>query len=132
MIKNELNAAGSQRSITPGIDRRIAPRAELDVGVGFYSDTNFYTGFTEDVSEGGLFVATHVLEPIGTVLKLTFTLPGGPQIIAVGVVRWVRDPRNHDADTAPGMGVQFKALQQEHLHLIREFVALREPLFYVD
>lgn len=114
----------------PGIERRTASRVDLCVGVGFQSDTNFYAGFTEDLSEGGLFVATHMLQPLGTELALTFSLPNGYEISTVAIVRWVRDPRNHDDDAVPGMGVQFNALSSADLDMIRQFIALREPIFY--
>ena len=130
MDDHEISGARPAHGRVPGIERRTAPRVEVDVAVGFRSESNFYTGFTEDVSQGGLFVATHVLRPIGTVLQLTFALPTGPEITTTGVVRWVRDPHDYHDDARPGMGVQFTDLDQEHEALIREFVALREPLFY--
>lgn len=113
------------------VERRAAPRVDLNVGIGFRSDSNFYTGFTSDLSEGGLFVATHMLQPIGSELTLTFALPTGSEISVRGTVRWLRDTHDYSAATPPGMGIQFHALRVEDLERIREFVALREPLFYV-
>lgn len=112
------------------IDCRSTPRIDLRVGVGFRSDTNFYTGFTDDLSSGGLFVATHALQPIGTSLTLTFFLPGGREIVTVGVVRWVRDTRDYNDDAKPGMGIQFRGLKSEDADAIRAFIALRDPIFY--
>lgn len=114
-----------------GSERRQNTRVALCVEVGFHSDHNFYAGFTEDISEGGLFVATHMLKDIGTELALSFTLPNGHAIIATGVVRWLRDPHDlHAADAVPGMGIQLKGLEPGDLDVIREFVALRDPLFH--
>jgi len=113
-----------------GVERRVAQRVDLSVGVGFRSDSNFYTGFTSDISEGGLFVATHMLQPIGSELGLTFALPTGPEITVRGLVRWLRDPHEHSTDTPPGMGVQFQGLEGTDLERIRAFVAMREPLFF--
>ena len=114
------------------IDRRATPRVELCVGVGFSSETNFYTGFTEDLSAGGLFVATHALLPIGTSLNITFWLPDGHEVTTVGVVRWVRNTRDYNDDAGPGMGVQFRGLRADDADAIREFIALREPIFYAQ
>src|SRR5690606_20171164 len=36
-----------------------------------------YTGFTEDVSEGGVFVTTYRLAPVGTRVDLELSLPNG-------------------------------------------------------
>lgn len=56
------------------VERRDLRRVQLNVGVGFRGDASFYTGFATDISEGGLFVATHMLQPIGSQLTLTFAL----------------------------------------------------------
>lgn len=130
MGHHDIGGASEPGAGVPGIERRVAPRIELHVGVGFHSDTNFYTGFTEDISEGGLFIATHVLRPIGTVLQVTFALPTGDEITSDCVVRWLRDPHQHSDDAVPGMGVQFLGLDEAQEALIREFVSVREPLFF--
>ena len=113
------------------IERRTAQRVELHVGVGFRNASNCYTGFTSDISEGGLFVATHMLQPVGSELSLTFALPTGPEISARGIVRWLRDPHDRNASTPPGMGVAFQSLRAEDHERIRELVATRSPRFYV-
>jgi len=130
MVDHDVGSADGTRSIVPGIERRTAPRIGLCVGVALHSDSNFYTGLSEDISQGGLFVATLVLQPIGTLLTLTFCLPTGHEIVAEGVVRWIRDPHDYNNDAVPGMGVQFCALGDDQEHLIREFIAVREPLFF--
>jgi uncharacterized protein (TIGR02266 family) len=109
---------------------RQSPRVAMCVEVGFQSDSNFYAGFTEDLSDGGLFVATHMLQEIGTELTLTFTLPNDYEVRAVGVVRWLRDPHDLNADTRPGMGIQLRELSQDDQAMIREFLTLRDPLFH--
>jgi len=115
-----------------GVERRAAQRVDLNVGIGFRSDSNFYTGFTADISEGGLFVATHMLQPIGAELTLTFALPTGPEISVRGIVRWLRDTHDYNPAIPPGMGVQFQGIANADADRIREFVALREPLFFVS
>jgi uncharacterized protein (TIGR02266 family) len=98
------------------------------LGVGFESDSSTFSGVTSDISEGGVFVATHTLPPIGCEIDLRFSLPSGPELHARGVVRWLRD--SHDADSAPpGIGVQFSALAEHELTLIRAFVDECEPAF---
>lgn len=113
-----------------GAERRQNTRVALCVEVGFLSESNFYAGFTEDISEGGLFVATHLLKDLGTELTLKFTLPDTLEITAVGVVRWLRDPHDAHSDAVPGMGIQLRDLSPKDLEVIREFIAVREPLFH--
>jgi uncharacterized protein (TIGR02266 family) len=113
-------------------DRRRHPRVELESEVTFESDNNFYTGFAEDISEGGLFVATYQLQARGTDVEIRFTLPDGHVVHTVGVVRWLRDPLDANRDAPPGMGVQFEHLLEEDRRAIQQFIQARAPLFYDD
>jgi uncharacterized protein (TIGR02266 family) len=111
-------------------ERRTAPRVGLCVEVGMQTDSNFYTGFTEDISEGGLFVATYKLLPAGSEIALTLTLPDGAEFRVTAVVRWVRDPRDPNSDMRPGMGVQFVNLEPQDHETIRTFIKMRDPMFF--
>jgi uncharacterized protein (TIGR02266 family) len=110
--------------------RRRHDRGPLEVEVTLESDHNFFAGFSENVSEGGLFVATHALRSIGATVALTFRVPNREQPIEVSaVVRWVRV--YHEAsDAPPGMGLQFIGLDAEDAAAIRAFVEHRAPLFW--
>ena len=104
-------------------------RVPVCLGVGFESESLTFTGVTSDISEGGLFVATHTLPPIGCEIDLRFSLPAGPELRARGVVRWLRD--SHDTDSSPpGIGVEFSALAEHDLTLIRAFIDQSEPSFF--
>ena len=94
------------------------------------SESNFYTGFSDDISEGGLFVATYSLLPVGARLTVSFGLPSGEEILAEAEVRWVRDPMLGDMSLSPGMGVRFTSLAPEQLTAIRKFMDVRQPMFY--
>lgn len=113
-----------------GAERRVRERKRLEAEIGFYSDSNFFTGFTEDLSEGGVFVATYDLQPIGTEIDVEFTLPGGQEVKVRGQVRWLRDPMEETPGLFPGMGVQFQTVAPEALAAIQEFIGNRAPLFY--
>jgi uncharacterized protein (TIGR02266 family) len=118
---------------TPSADeRRAYKRIELAVDIDFIGQDNFYTGFTEDISEGGLFVATYELKPLGTEFDLVFSLPDGYEVKARAVVRWLRDPHNITEDSHPGMGLQFTEVSPEHRRAIESFTRQREPIFYAD
>ena len=110
-------------------DKRCAARADLEVDVSLYSETQFFAGLTEDVSEGGVFIATYETLPQGTEIQLAFTLPNGHAVRTVGVVRWLRGV---GASTGPGMGVQFQSLHQTDLAAIVSFVRHRPPLLWED
>lgn len=102
----------------------------LTADVSLYSDTNFWSGYSEDVSEGGLFVATYTPHPIGTQLEVTFELPTGHAIRTRGEVRWTRETQ--ESGPRPGMGIRFLELSAEDLVAIRKFVKHRAPMFWDD
>lgn len=119
-------------SLPAGAERRAAPRLAIEAEVGFQSETNFFTGFTEDISTGGLFVATYDTLPMGSKLSVNFTLPDGRLISVEGVVRWIREFNEMTPDTVPGMGVQFESLSAEDEETIRSFIEERSPLFFEE
>ena len=138
----EVDALGEEPLRSEATIRSVAPHSEasarrehsrfavdLDVTVG--SDHNFYAGFAENLSAGGVFIATHKLKPVGSKIELTINLPDGAQLKTEGEVRWVRVFNEH-SDTPPGMGVKFSELPSESLALIQSFLARRDPLFFDD
>ncbi|MBN1655165.1 MAG: TIGR02266 family protein [Deltaproteobacteria bacterium] len=115
-----------------GRERRKHQRVALETEVTLQGTSNFYNGFTEDISCGGLFLSTYCLEPIGTKIDLAFTLPNGYVVRAPGRVRWLRDIRDPEDDTAPGMGIMFEDLKAEDKIEIEAFIKARSPIFYDD
>jgi uncharacterized protein (TIGR02266 family) len=113
-------------------ERRQAPRIAIEAEVGFQSETNFFMGFSEDISTGGLFISTYDIRPIGSVINLNFTLPDGHLISVDGVVRWVREYNETTPDTSPGMGIQFDGLGPEDKEAIHLFIEERPAIFYDD
>jgi len=120
---------GAPRQV-PHDPRRSTRRLPLDVDIGFQSDTNFYVGFSEDVSEGGLFIATYDFQPVGTAMRVNFTLPDGHVVSVAAMVRWVREANPTTSEVMPGMGVQFSELKGEDRDAIHRFLRRRAPLFY--
>jgi uncharacterized protein (TIGR02266 family) len=115
------------------IQRRRHERAHLATELNWFSGSNFYTGFTQDISEGGVFIVSYLTEPVGTEVTLELGFPGAVEIRATGIVRWVREPRDISDETEPpGMGIQFINLSDEDRLLIHEFVDNRAPLFHPE
>jgi uncharacterized protein (TIGR02266 family) len=112
--------------------RRRAARYSVDLDVTMSSDHNFYAGFAENISSGGLFVATYVKRPRGDRMEIVLNLPGMPEPIrAVGEVRWLRD-FSEQSNVPPGLGVRFVELPEAAAVAIETFLKGREPLFYDD
>lgn len=116
----------------PGPEGRQAKRVPMQAQIDFGSDSNFYSGFSTNISDGGVFIATVNVMPLGTHVDLSFTLPSGQAVHAKGVVRWVREVNDKLPDAFPGIGVQFQELPEEAHDAIHGFVAEREPMFYPE
>ena len=96
------------------------------------SEHNLYAGLAENLSAGGLFIATHKLQKVGSKIELSLRMPGSDEEFAVvGEVRWVR-LYNEQSDTSPGLGVRFLELPPGAAAAIERFLAQREPLFFDD
>ncbi len=108
-------------------ESRRHPRHAVEIEVGIESDSNFFVGFTENMSADGVFVATYAVKPIGSRLAVSLTLPAGQVLHLKGTVRWQRAA---STDGWPGMGVQFESVSPEDEAAIRKFLSVREPLFY--
>lgn len=110
-------------------DRRRAERLALNAEVTLQSETIFFTGLTENLSEGGLFVSTLSPPPIGELVHLKVTAEGGIEVEVRGHVRWHR----RDADGSwTGCGIQFHELDPRAARVFSNLMAKlrREPLLY--
>lgn len=112
--------------VPSGPPKEVRLRAVVD----FESDTNFFIGFANDIRQGGLFVATLFRVARGTKVEVEFSLPGGSELKATGIVTWRREGNYRDKDVFPGVGVQFLDLPERVAAEIAAFVAKREPLFF--
>src|SRR5262249_25746610 len=129
--REEATFSQKQDSVTPD-NRRRAPRYSVDLDVTMSSDHNFYAGFAENISSGGLFVATYVQRPKGDRMEIKLNLPGIPEpICAIGEVRWVRVFPER-SNVPPGLGIRFVELPDVAREAIERFLKDREPLFYDD
>jgi uncharacterized protein (TIGR02266 family) len=116
----------------PRGQRREHPRYSVDLDVSLGSDHNFYAGFAENLSAGGVFIATHVVKPVGERIEISIRLPDREAPIeAVGEVRWTRE-FSETSNVPPGLGVRFVELKDGALEAIAKFLQAREPLFWDD
>lgn len=112
-------------------NQRVATRFSVDLDVTMGSDHNFYAGFVENVSSGGIFVATHTRKDVGELIEFNINIPGFAPIRGVGEVRWVRLFSEH-SNVPPGLGLRFKELADGARETIEQFLKARDPLFYDD
>lgn len=129
-------SAGHAATAKPVADahQRKAERHQVEVSVDFESDSNFYAGLSQNISAGGLFIATHRIKRVGERIHLKFTLPGGSNPIECETeVRWIRENSSLlRTDAATGMGVRFIDMAPADTAVIQKFIESRESLLYDD
>jgi Tfp pilus assembly protein PilZ len=114
-------------------DRRLKTmQLQIESTLDMQSDTQFYTGLSGRIDEGGIFVATFDIKPINSKIAVSFNLPTGETIVTKGFVRWVREYNPANPDTVPGMGVGFTELSARDRAAIERYLEQRAPLFYED
>ena len=132
MKQSERTSSPRADSQVPDAPRREHDRFSVDLEVNVHSEHNFYAGLAENLSAGGLFIATHKLQKVGSKLELSLRMPDSEDVFQiVGEVRWVRLFNEH-SDTSPGLGVRFADLPTGASAAIDRFLAQREPLFFDD
>jgi len=129
---SSINTPGAKLAEnTPNV--RAAERFDLEVKVDLESEHNFYTGLTQNISSGGLFIATHHIRKIGDRIMLNFTLPGSDKPVQIETeVRWIRENTALMRTQESGMGVRFINLSPEAKAAIDGFLQSRESLYYDD
>ena len=112
-------------------ERRKTPRHRLEAQITASSQSNFWCGFSEDMSEGGVFISMSPPPPVGELVHLSVAIGAEPAVTAIGEVRWHRV----DADGFPcGCGVQFVMLDPRAADLIQGMLArsAQAPLLVDD
>ena len=113
-------------------EQRDHERFDYKLEISGSAKHQFFTGFTENISAGGLFIATYHTEPVGTQFNIQFTIPGlAHQFNAQCEVRWVR-VYNESApiEQMPGMGVRFLNLTDEERGMLNMFISTVETIFF--
>ena len=120
-------------TMRPLIQRRASNRLDIELAVDIESEHNFFAGFSANIAEGGIFVATHQARDVGSLLNISFTLPGDPAPIAASaVVRWVKQ-YHEGSDGSPGLGLEFLSIAPHDVERIQAFIEReRAPLFWED
>ncbi len=94
-----------------GSDRRRDSRVPLKVPVDYSSVDDFFTEFSANINEGGLFVEMEKPPDLDTEVHLQFRLPGSSKPVLVnGRVAWTHDGSD---DEPSGFGVEFQDLPKD-------------------
>ena len=112
-------------------NQRSTERFGFQCEVSAKSGHQFFTGFSENISAGGLFISTYQTQELGSRFTITFTVPGvDHEFEAKCVVRWVREYSETQPDMTPGMGVSFEGLSERDEQVLNAIVKRVETMFY--
>lgn len=92
-------------------ERRRHARTPAEIQIIYDSEMLNLDATARDVSDGGLFVMTELLDQVGTPCTMTIELPGTRPFRANGVVRHVVTSASAQGKHPPGMGIEFTDLQ---------------------
>jgi uncharacterized protein (TIGR02266 family) len=113
------------------INERAAPRLEARLVASVEVPAGCHVGITENLSEGGAFVATRAPQNIGDEVSLVIALPDLAVVRARGTVRWFRKPTLRNGMSG-GIGIRFERLSPLDSVRIQDFMATRRSTLFDD
>lgn len=110
-------------------EKRAHKRVAMQVAVSGVGEDNFFVGFSEDISEGGVFISTMCPPCIGENIDLSIAISEEQALTIRGAVRW---HRSNGRGEPTGCGVCFLPMSTEQALLLQQALSLtgRDPLFY--
>ncbi len=125
-MSGDPSQKGPPSSGPAGADDRERTRYEVDVAVTIDSDDWFYAGSATNLSHGGFFVATTIVQAIGTRFRFSLQLGDEPKPVrGTGEVRWIRAASAAEAHA--GLGIQFVTVDGDGRDRVIKFLAKRNP-----
>jgi uncharacterized protein (TIGR02266 family) len=104
----------------PGRERRQHERENLKIPVDYSAVDAFFSEFTTNINEGGMFIETETPAPLDSAVQLQFRLPNLDRPVKVsGRVAWISDGKG---ESPAGMGIAFEELAPEVRRTINDLV----------
>lgn len=101
-------------------ERRRHHRVPLKIPVDYSSVDAFFTEFSANINEGGMFIELENPPEIDTEVQLQFDLPGHADVVQVsGRVVWISDGKD---GSAAGVGIEFQNLDADTRDTINRIV----------
>src|SRR4051794_7079407 len=134
MVASDDHLAAQLDALLP---REALDSGEIDIGplahvfsqVDMHTESNFFSGYSGGLSDGGVFVVTYAPLKLGQSVEVELSLPGGLFISATGRVAFLRAPSQHNAELAPGAGIVFEDIATPARRAAESFMLRREPTF---
>lgn len=101
--------------------RRRNPRFRVDLPIIYRSESLEIEAVALDLSRGGLFVQTQVLEPVDTECAITILVDGAPPLALKG--RIVRTVEGLGTGSPPGLGIEFTEVTPANAMWLDDLIA---------
>jgi uncharacterized protein (TIGR02266 family) len=127
--KNEIRTAEELKKREDEILQRQSQRLRMEAKLTLRSQTNFFMGFSENISEGGIFISTESPPDVGDAVEVDIPMIDGSQTVSIkGIVRWHRFMADGNAS---GCGVQFTEIPDGAERHLENMITMlqKEPLF---
>ncbi|MCC6553477.1 MAG: TIGR02266 family protein [Polyangiaceae bacterium] len=93
----------------PDADRRVAPRAAIELSVEYKRLNTFFADYTRNISKGGTFIRTERPLAVGTEFVFALSIRGLDEPLRLrGRVRWTVTPAEATGEAPAGMGIEFQ------------------------
>ncbi|MBI5512059.1 MAG: TIGR02266 family protein [Deltaproteobacteria bacterium] len=96
--------------VTEDDDKRIHPRAPIELKVEYKKLNTFFADYTKNISKGGTFIKTERPLPVGTEFLFKLSLPKRDlPFVLKGKVVWINQPGDQQRPEVKemGMGIRF-------------------------
>ena len=106
-------------------DKRLEKRLPTQLDVRYQSLEGFISDYSMNISQGGLFISTRNPLPLGTRIALKVGIPDAEVPMNIeGEVVWVSEyDKKSKSNLIPGMGIQFRNLDDREKKRIEDFIA---------
>ncbi len=119
-----------------GMDKRKSPRVMVKVVIVSaddatikllldYPDSEAYLyDYSTNLSEGGIFLKTTEVIPIGKYISMKFTIPNDINLLeATGIVKWITTEKEASLNNiSQGVGIEFLQIKEETKKIIKSFI----------
>jgi type IV pilus assembly protein PilZ len=114
--------ATAQRQEAPPKTPRAHDRKAVKLMIDYQTLDQFFHDYATNISLGGVFIRSKNPLPVGTKLRVSFSLPGLKKMVETwGEVAHVLDARSDEGFT--GMGIRFNDLDVASKKVIDDLVA---------
>lgn len=120
-ILEHLSAEIGRSASPPGEKRRHVRVASSSKVVVTYNGSP-HELYTENLSEGGMYILTNAPFPIGTKLEMGLQVDAGTRIHLKGVVIYIKRPFSDVFGHPSGMAIEFSEINHDDRRTLREFI----------